>query len=203
MIGSVVVSTLANGILLFVIPFGIYYAYQRVRHRRSLGEVARRAGLQSGDLPTVGYAAVAAVLAVGYLVLRPPAVEPFLREGSAQRSFVGLGLGAPLVGGALLYGVVQTGFCEEFLFRGLIAGSLFRRMPPLLANVVQAAIFLVPHLFILAVMPEMWPILPIVFVGALFSGWLRVRSGSILGPWLLHASVNVTMAISVGIRSVG
>jgi len=78
---------------------------------------------------------------------------------------------------ALLYGVVQTGFSEELLFRGLIAGSLARQLP------------------------EMWGILPIVFVGALFAGWLRMRSGSILGPWLIHATANVTVTLSLAART--
>ena len=53
---------------------------------------------------------------------------------------------------ALLYGVVKTGFPEELLFRGLIAGSLSRRFSLLWANVVQALIFLIPHLLVLRIM---------------------------------------------------
>ena len=50
-------------------------------------------------------------------------------------------------------------------------------------------------------MPEMWGILPIIFAGALFCGWVRIKSGSILGPWLLHASGNVAVCLSVAIRT--
>ncbi len=57
----------------------------------------------------------------------------------------------------------------------------------------QAFIFLLPHLLILLVVPEMWPILLFVFAGALVFGWIRIKSGSILGSWLMHASGNVTM----------
>ena len=71
---------------------------------------------------------------------------------------------------AFLYGVVKTGFPEELLFRGLIAGSLSRRLPLLWANLGQALIFVVPHLFVLRIMPEMWGFLPIVFIGSLFLG---------------------------------
>jgi membrane protease YdiL (CAAX protease family) len=46
-------------------------------------------------------------------------------------------------------------------------------------------------------MPEMWWLLPFVFVGALFVGWIRIRSGSILGPWLVHAALNVTTCLHV------
>ena len=56
---------------------------------------------------------------------------------------------------AFLNGAVQTAFTEELLFRGLIAGSLSRRLPVLWANLAQAAIFFLPHLLILLVVPEM------------------------------------------------
>ena len=102
---------------------------------------------------------------------------------------------------ALLYGVVKTGFPEELLFRGLIAGSLSRRLSLLWANFWQALIFLLPHLLLLFIMPEMWWHLPFVFAGALFAGWVRIRSGSIVGPWLLHATANVTTCLSVIVRT--
>jgi membrane protease YdiL (CAAX protease family) len=99
--------------------------------------------------------------------------------------------------------VLKTGFAEEFLFRGLIAGSLSRHLSIAWANVIQAVIFLAPHALVLLVDISLWPILPLVFAGALFAGWIRIRSGSIVGPWLLHAIANFTMAMSVAIRSAG
>lgn len=54
----------------------------------------------------------------------------------------------------------------------------------------QAVIFHVPHLLVLRIMPEIWGILPIIFASSLFLGWVRIRSGSIIGPWLIHASAN-------------
>jgi hypothetical protein len=44
-------------------------------------------------------------------------------------------------------------------------------------------------------------VLPFVLVGALFAGWLRIRSGSIVGPWLMHAAAYITVALSVAVRS--
>jgi membrane protease YdiL (CAAX protease family) len=102
---------------------------------------------------------------------------------------------------ALLYGVVKTGFTEELLFRGLIAGSLSRRFSLLWANVVQALIFLMPHLLVLRIMPEVWGILPVVFVSALFVGWVRIKSGSIIGGWAIHASANIAICLSVAVRT--
>jgi len=173
----------------------------RLRHKRRFSEVARRAGLQVGERRYPLYALAAAAVTVVGLLVWPPPVEPFTRAGSAQSAFVGLGFNARAVVLSLLYGVVKTGFSEELLFRGLIAGSLGRRLPLVWANLLQAAIFLLPHLLILMVMPEMWPLLVLVFAGSLFFGWLRIRSGSILGPWLLHAAANVTVCLSVAARS--
>ena len=72
-------------------------------------------------------------------------------EDSPQREFVGLGLTGTSIAMALLYGVVKTGFAEELLFRGLIAGSLGRRLPLRWANLLQAVVFLLLHLLVLLV----------------------------------------------------
>ena len=161
----------------------------------------RRAGLQLGAGRYLAYSAALACAGVAVLVLWSPPLAPLAQKGSPQRPFVGLGFGGPAVLMALLYGVVQTGFPEELLFRGLIAGSLSRRLPLLWANLGQAVIFFVPHLFVLTVMPELWGILPVIFAGSLLWGWVRIKSGSIIGSWLMHASANVAICLSVAIRT--
>lgn len=197
------ISTAAtNVVILVVIPLLAYVLFHRRRTGLSAIDACRRAGLRVGHVRYVWMCLLVSLAAVGALTLWPPPLEPFGREGSAQHAFVGLGLGVESLAIALLYGVVQTGFSEEFFFRGLIAGSLSRRLPVFWANVIQALVFLLPHLLLLTIMPEVWPLLIVVFGGGLFAGWIRLRSESILGPWILHASVNVTMALSVAIRSV-
>jgi membrane protease YdiL (CAAX protease family) len=86
---------------------------------------------------------VAAILTV--FMVWAPSLERFASEGSAQRPFVGLGFSTTAIALAFLHGVVQTGFTEELLFRGLIAGSLSRRLSLLWANLLQALIFLLPR----------------------------------------------------------
>jgi len=203
MLVEVIGSALANAVVLFGVPLLIYSFYHKKRHGRSFGEVTERAGVRVGEVRYIGYCALLAVGIVGYVILRPPDVEALTREGSAMRPFMGLGLGGASVFMALMYGIVKTGFCEEFLFRGLIAGSLSRRLPILWANIIQALIFLLPHLLVLGYAPEMWPILPVVFAGALFGGWIRIKSGSFFGPWLLHAAANVTTCLLVAANSAG
>jgi membrane protease YdiL (CAAX protease family) len=201
MLANAVASALLNVIILAGIPFLAYYVHHRRRHGRGLREVAERAGLRLGATRYLYYCAAFALVSTAVLLTWPPPLEPFLREGSPQRTFAGLGLSGTAVALALLYGVLKTGFAEEFLFRGLIAGSLARRLCPLWANFWQAVIFLLPHIFVLRIMPEMWPILPIVFFSSLFLGWVRIKSGSIVGPWLIHATANATMSLSVAART--
>ena len=201
LLANAALSALLNLLVIGVFPFLAYVVYHKWRHKRTFGEIARRAGLQLGAGWYVAYSVGFGLAAVAILALWPPPLAPFLRDGSPQQPFVGLGLGGPAVAMALLYGVVQTGFPEELLFRGLIAGSLSRRLPLLWANLGQAVIFFVPHLFVLTVMPELWGILPVIFAGSLLWGWVRIKSGSIIGSWLMHASGNVAICMSVAIRT--
>ena len=203
MLANAIASAVLNVVVLAGVPFLVYYLWHRIRHKRGLGEVARRAGLQVGDPKYILYSAAFAAASVAALLLWSPPLESFTGESSPQRDFVGLGLTGTSVAMALLYGVVKTGFSEELLFRGLIAGSLGRRLPLVWANVLQALLFLVPHLLVLVARPELWVILPVVFAASLFLGWARIRSVSILGPWLVHAAANVATCLMVAVRSAG
>lgn len=196
-----VLSALVNVLVLGGVPFLGYFVYQRARHDRRSKEILERAGLQLGETRYIGYCAAFSIVIVSGLFWWQPPLGPLTAEGSAWRQFVGVGLGAKGVAMALIYGIVKTGFSEELLFRGLIAGSLSRRLSLLWANLGQALVFLLPHVLLLFVMPQMWPVLVAVFAGALFVGWARIRSGSVLGPWLAHASLNVAMGLSVLSRS--
>ena len=201
MLSNAVASAFVNLTILVLIPFAFYFFWHKRRHKRSFKEIVQRAGLQLGDSRYLLYcvAFVAAVVAV--LLLRPPDLEWAVREGSSWEKFNGLGLSGTAIAMALIYSVVQTGFAEEFFFRGLIAGSLGRRLSVLWANIWQALIFLAPHVIVIVIAPEIWYLLLFIFAGSLFAGWVRIKSESIIGPWLIHAAVNVTVGLSVAIRS--
>jgi len=194
---------LAQAALLGAVPFLAYLAYHRWRYGRRPAEAARRAGLQVGRVRYVWLACAIAVGGVAAVVAWRPPMDLLLQQGSAYAGFGGLGLTTESVVLALLYGVVKTGFTEELLFRGLIAGSLARRLPAVGANFVQATAFLLPHLAILLVELSAWPFLLVVFGAGLLLGWLRIASGSILGPWIVHASVNVATAMLVAVAAAG
>lgn len=203
MVPDVLLKALTNLVVLVFLPFGLYATYHRWRKKRDWREILTRAGLRTGEGRYIWYAAGVALIIWAVMLIWPLSLEPYLREGSPQQPFIGLGFTGTSLIMALLYGVVQTGFSEEFFFRGLIAGSLARRLPFVWANLIQAVIFLLPHLLILVAMPEMSWLLPVVFLVALLKGWLRVRSGSIVGPWILHASGNVWVCLDVAIRTAG
>ena len=203
MLANAIASAILNVLVLAGIPFFVYYLWHRVRHGRRLPEVARRAGLQVGDPKFLAYSAAFAAVSVAAFLLWSPPVESFTTEDSPQREFAGLGLTGTSIVMALLYGVVKTGFAEELLFRGLIAGSLGRRLPLLWANLLQALVFLVPHFLVLLVRSELWVILPIVFAASLFLGWARIRSESMAGPWLVHAAANTATCLYVAVRTAG
>src|SRR5262245_38561441 len=112
-VANAVLSALVNALVLAGLPFSAYVVYQKWRHRRTFREISRRAGLQLGAGQYLAYSAAFACAVVAILVLWPPPLDPFMREGAPQRPFVGLGLGWPAVAMALLYGVVTTGFPEE------------------------------------------------------------------------------------------
>jgi len=201
MIVNAALSAFLQVALLGGVPFLVYWIHQRRHYKRTFREVTQRAGLRIGELRYLAYSALFALAGIGILMLWTPPLEPLTRPGSAQHQFARLGLTWTAVALALLNGVVQTAFAEELLFRGLIASSFSRKLPLRLANPAQAAIFLIPHLAIMMVAPEVWGILPVVFAGALVFGWVRIKSGSILGSWLMHATGNVTMALLVATRT--
>jgi membrane protease YdiL (CAAX protease family) len=200
---STAVWALAQVLLLSGVPLFGYWIWQRWRYRRTFSETAQRAGLQLGRPRYLVYSLLFAAAGAAGLVIWPPPLEPLVRQGSMYRQFAGLGLSREAIAMALLYGVLQTGFTEELLFRGLIAGSLSRRLPLLWANLAQALPFFLLHLGILFIAREtwVWQMLPVVFAVTLVFGWLRIQSGSILGSWLIHASGNVTMALVVAART--
>ncbi len=197
---SAAIGTALNVVVLAGIPFFGYYLFHRWRRNRGLAEVARRAGLQGLELRYLGYSLAFTAVVLALLLIWPPPLQALVRKSSPQHVFVGLDLG-PAVVLALLFGVIKTGFSEELLFRGLIAGSLSRRLSLGWANFWQAVIFLLPHLLLAFVAPEMWRYLVFVFAGALVVGWLRIKSGSILGPWLIHASLNTATCLLVALRT--
>jgi len=203
MILQLAFNACVNLVLFVLLPIGAYAVIQKRRH----GQTQRRSlvivGFRLGSKRYLRYATMTSIIAA-IVTWYGISTDVFLHEGSPHAPFLGLGISKVAIVMALLYGVVQTGFAEEVFFRGLIGGAAMRRFGFWRGNVLQSFIFLGPHLFLLVVMPEQWPMMPILFLGAMFSGWLFHQSHSFVGPWMIHAAVNVTtclLAFSISIAA--
>ena len=189
-----------SSLLIYLIPVIIYGVAVCPAERAGCREVAKRLGLVPGKgryyIWAVGLAVATAVLPV--LVIRMMGAEVLGHENIALSRFIGQSLTVASLLSAVSFGVLETGLGEELLFRGLIAGALGRRMRLWAANVIQAAIFVLPHLLLVSADTRLWPLaVPIPLASGLILGWLRLESGSILPGWIVHALGNIISAIAV------
>jgi hypothetical protein len=72
---------------------------------------------------------------------------------------------------------------EEWLFRGALLEWLRRHVSNLLAIVISAVIFAAMHGYPI--------VMPYTFVAGLFTGWIRVRTGSTLNTFFMHVLNNL------------
>ncbi len=187
---------LMQNCLIVAVIFSIYAVVVRWRARLSFGEIAARAGLVLGAPHFYLWALAASVPMALVGILASRTTSTF--EGSMLAPYLNQPASASLIGAALLYGFVATGFPEEVLFRGLIGGAFFRRFTFWRANVLQAAVFLLPHLLILLIAPKLWPLAVVLPFGlGLVCGWLRHVSGSAGPPAVVHAAGNIAGALAV------
>lgn len=100
------------------------------------------------------------------------------------------------IAGIFFYEAFYVALGEEIFFRGWLGGWLNRRSGFLLGNTVQSFVFLLPHLMLLTVSINFWPILIPQFTAGWLQGWLRFRSESILPGWLCHSLSNTLSALS-------
>lgn len=190
------VSSFNTAAVMFVIAL-IYVFVVRARAKVSWNEAWVRTGLICG--PARWWLIALAVLVpwLGYIWLSFQLMPVTTNDThSPYLVMLGQGLKPEVLATALAYGLVSAGFGEELIFRGLIAGALGRRMTLAKANVVQALIFLAPHLLILLINLKAALLLPIGVMGlGLITGWLRLRSGSIGPAVLIHGLGNTFVGV--------
>lgn len=80
--------------------------------------------------------------------------------------------------------VIAAPLFEEFIFRGLIYGSLRRSMKPLVAALVSASVFAIVH------PPQL--MVPVFMLG-FFAALAYERTGAPLAPMLTHAVYNAVV----------
>ena len=84
---------------------------------------------------------------------------------------------------AIARGCLIVPVFEEVFFRGLMLGWLRKHLADRGAITVSAALFAVMHGYPI--------VLPYAFVSGLFTGWVRMRTGSTLNTILMHVLNNV------------
>jgi membrane protease YdiL (CAAX protease family) len=156
-----------------------------------------RAGLRLGGITLIP---IAAAVALGLAI---PWTRDFFRDttivsaGAAEAAYTLL-LRIPL----------GTAMAEELIFRGALLGLYLQRHRPWVAVVLSSAVFGVWHILptldsldtnpgaaatagsvLLQAGAVAFVVLATGVAGGFFS-WLRLRSGSILAPWLTHTGFN-------------
>lgn len=91
---------------------------------------------------------------------------------------------------ALGFGALLAPLSEELFFRGVLVRSFGKRHVTV-GVVAGAIVFTLAHAVQLA--PAWVGLIPIAAV-ALVNGWLRVRTGGISQPWLVHTVYNATLS---------
>jgi membrane protease YdiL (CAAX protease family) len=85
------------------------------------------------------------------------------------------------------FGFAIAAFQEQTLFRGFLQGLLQDRYGRSIAIVGQATVFTLAHLGYYPV--SAWPLLLVVFLVGLVTGWLVDRRGTLLPAGIAHGFV--------------
>ena len=124
----------------------------------------------------------------------PPEISEHPNIATSQYAVLTLGLQSFFI--ALLREGIFVALGEELFFRGFLGGLLIRRFGFQIGNLLQAIIFLLPHLLILTVSTTLWPILIPQFIVGWIYGLLLYKSGSILPSWIAHSLSNAFGAVA-------
>ena len=176
-------------LILFSLPSLLYARRLRRRSGASRLEARKIVGLQPGRRTDYLLAVVITPLGIALALLLLNLIPTQVLHGGSKNI-----AGAPDTAGGYA-AIIVLALAEEMLFRGFLAGLLFRRFGFTTGNAIQAAVFLAPHMLLLLVNTSLWPILPLQLTAGWVLGWLRYRSDSIGPPWLLHSLTNLAAAV--------
>lgn len=174
--------------VLFCVPTLIYVVVQSRGEGRTLRSAATRAGATWGTPRAYAWA---------LLLLIPLVVAAWLAIVLIPAEVLdapGVSVAQVAVPGAVL-GIVLRAVGEEVFFRGLIGGVLVRRLGFAWGNLLQAFVFILPHLALLLIDTRLWPILPVQFAAGWLLGWLRTRTGSVVPGSVVHVAANLAAGV--------
>jgi uncharacterized protein len=147
------------------------------------------------------------IFTIGYLGFHElacsSALSPLVPPGLCARYGGVTGLSAPALDwGFLEFAAIQlvvVALPEELFFRGMLFSLLARRFPPRRATItggVGWALILSSLAFAVVHLPrEGDPRALATFFPGLLFGWLRLRTGSLLAPTLVHAGSNILIRL--------
>lgn len=142
---------------------------------------ALRAGVGWGAVAWVGAAAVSVAVTLG--------LEQIGVDADPQAAERALLLVEPWL--AVVAIVILAPIAEEIFFRGVVFNAWLREAGRTIAYLGSATLFAVIHLSLVAVVP--------IFLLGLALAWVYRRTGNLLAPIAMHATVN---GISVGLALV-
>jgi uncharacterized protein len=145
-----------------------------------------------------GVAVFGAALA-GYWFWLKPAGLLASAAGEAAQKMRALAVTGPAsyLAMAVFYAAVHS-LLEEYYWRWFVLGQLRRWLPTGAAIAVSSVGFTAHHVIVLAVYfgslaPATWLFSLCVAIGGGVWGWLYLRSGSLVGPWLSHLLVDAAI----------
>jgi membrane protease YdiL (CAAX protease family) len=184
-------------LIVFSIPSLIYVAVRRWRGEK-LSEAFRKIGWR-GSRPIYFLWSLGATIIIGglgWLAFQTVPSEVFQDPNINISDYAGWTLNVTSFLLIWLREAIYIALGEEIFFRGFLGGWLVRRLGFALGNTVQALIFLLPHLLLLLISLDLWPIIAVQVVAGWILGWLRYRSDSILPGWLTHSLANAFGALA-------
>ena len=125
----------------------------------------------------------------------------FLPQGlTVQSQYAGMGWSA--LPSILYFGLIDTGFSEEFFFRGFLLKRLQNRFGFVVGNTLHAAVFGLMHFVPLITLSiSLWFPATMFFLVAGLTGWMygyiseKSSGGSIIPVILIHGVGNVTVSL--------
>jgi len=112
----------------------------------------------------------------------------------ANAKFAGLGFSGIIP--ILIYAIIQTGLCEEILFRGFLNKRISHKFGFVSGNIAQSILFGLLHgVLLFGSVDTLTIIFILIFTSAV--GWLmgylneKLGNGSIIPSWTIHSLMNI------------